>query len=184
MADFHRSGPAPSKDLPVQDKPAANPRADRHKQDRVESFSGAETGLGECRGVGVIVQHGGASESVVEPLHQREIIPPSHLMACDDCSTIRIDRTAETDGRAGNLTAGQPRMRQELIDSVNDLLLDSLCALRSLDGGSPDSAARLALAAADRDLKLRAADFNAEVPAHRIASIALEDARCDLPAAV
>ena len=101
VADLRGDPVAAPVDAAVDHQGPADAAADGDIEDHAVPAAGAEKGLGQPGGVGVVGNGGGQAESLAAPSGQGEVGPAFHLMAGDRAAFLRIDRTAETnaDGR-------------------------------------------------------------------------------------
>jgi hypothetical protein len=162
MANLDRPRAAAPVDLAVEDQAAADPAADRDVEQRGEPDARPEPGLAQPGGVGVVVQDDARDPGrLAEPVGQREAVPPLDLVREDHDPAGGIDRAAEPDpGRRDPVALGLGAVEQHS-ERLRDLRPQALGPAQWIDR-PPFQSEEPAVAAAQAELKLRAADLDAQ----------------------
>jgi hypothetical protein len=113
-----------------------------------------------CKGgdIAVISQSRGKPQILLHPLYNWESIPAFDMVAFPNCTRNRIDRAAKA--KSDSL---RPKLLDQRLRCFNDLLEDALRSVAAIDVASNEPRQPWLFAIADAELKLGAANFNAEV---------------------
>src|SRR5262245_42612140 len=113
--------------------------------------------LGQTGDIGIVSQNGGDANKITDPVGEREAVPAGDLMRFDDRMSVVIDGAAETDADAAQMTLAQAALNEQFGKRVHDLATDALGTGGGIDDAAPQPE-QLAVALADAELQLRAAD--------------------------
>jgi hypothetical protein len=153
VADLAAIGIGAAPDAAIVIDAAADAGGKRHVEQRRVAASGAEAGLAQRAGVGVVIHDGGHAEQVAHPFGEPEVAPSADVRGERHALLLEDHGTAEADAAAVRGRFALPGARDG-----RDLVEHPVAAAFGI--GAAGFAAHHAVAIERRDGELGAADVN------------------------